>query len=57
MITINIALECAGIGHYRPHTLSSAVYAAGGGGTLATEMSKLPPTEAIFWGASGHKPG
>ncbi|HIH59584.1 MAG TPA: MFS transporter, partial [Ferroplasma sp.] len=39
-----------------PHTLSSAVYAAGGGGTLATEMSKLPPTEAIFGALLGINP-
>ncbi|EQB73484.1 MAG: permease, partial [Ferroplasma sp. Type II] len=34
----------------------SAVYAAGGGGTLATEMSKLPPTEAIFGALLGINP-
>ena len=39
-----------------PHTLSSAVYAAGGGSTLATEMAKLPPTEAIFGALLGINP-
>ena len=39
-----------------PHTLSSAVTKAGGGSTLATVMSKLPPTEAIFGALLGINP-
>ena len=39
-----------------PHTLSSAVISAGGGSTLAGEMSKLPPTEAIFGALLGINP-
>ena len=39
-----------------PSTLSSAVIAAHGGSTLAGEMSKLPPTEAIFGALLGINP-
>jgi len=39
-----------------PHTLSSAVLAAHGGQALATAMSTLPPTEAIFGALLGINP-
>jgi MFS family permease len=39
-----------------PGTLSRAVMAAGGGSTLASSMSKLPPTEAIFGALLGINP-